>query len=84
VDTFLYRNHKGRLIGILYRYRTDSVWEKAGNVNIWIRPDRQRRGIGTKLFAAMVKRFGFPNPEQQRYTQAGAEFAYRMIQRYQP
>lgn len=71
VDTWIYRNKKGHVVGILYRYQTDSVGERAGNVNAWVRPDRQRRGIIEKLVERMVERCGPVNVAQQRYTEAG-------------
>lgn len=46
-------------------------------MNIWVRPDRQRRGIGTALVDACERRFGPINLDQQRYTAAGADFARR-------
>lgn len=81
VDTFLFRNNKGHLVGVLYHYATDSDYEKRGNVNIWIRPDRQRRGIGTKLVEYAIRKLGPINFDQQRYTAAGAAFAEKFRKR---
>ena len=79
VDTFLYRNNKGHVVGILYCYRSVTAFEVPGNINIWVRPDRQRRGIGTALVRAFTEKFGDINLDQQRYSPAGAEFAERLI-----
>lgn len=93
VDCFVYRNRKGHVIGILYHYPEDSyetgfggavprgaLLERAGNINVMVRPDRQRRGIATKLVrAAMVH--GIPlRPEQQVYTPAGAELMRHVLE----
>lgn len=82
IDCLLYRNNKGHLIGILYHYGQGMIFEgeqieKPGNVNIWIRPNRQRRGIGTALFREATKRWSI-NPGQQRYTPEGLAFARKM------
>lgn len=74
VDCLLYRE-RGILVGILNHYPADQLpWEKAGNVNVWVHPDYQRRGIGTALVAEAVTRWGI-NFDQQRYTEQGAALA---------
>jgi GNAT superfamily N-acetyltransferase len=78
IDSWVFRNRKGHVVGMLYWYVTDSPLEKAGNVNIWVRPDRQRRGIGTALIQAAERRNGPINLEQQRYTAAGVAAARRL------
>jgi len=76
IDCLLYRNRKGHLVGILNHYNDDiyecdgSLLERPGNVNLWVRPDRQRRGIGTKLVAEADRRWSI-DWMAQRYTEAG-------------
>jgi len=80
VHCLLYRDVKGDVVGILNYYDgylKPNVWETAGNVNIWIRPDRQRRGIGTRLIRAAMERWPI-NLDQQRFTPNGAAFARRL------
>lgn len=87
VDCVLYRNRKGHLIGILNHYRDDcyefdgSLLEKAGNVNVWVRPDRRRRGVGTKLVAAALRRWPEIDFTQQHYTEAGRALATNILER---
>lgn len=74
VDCLLYRNRRGHVVGILNHYPTTTIWEKAGNVNVWVHPRRQRRGIGSALVTEAAKRWPI-NFEQQRYTVAGVKLA---------
>lgn len=72
VDCLLFRSRKGTLTGILYHYPVDLLpWEQAGNVNLWVHPRRQRRGIGTALVTEAMRRWDI-NPQQQNYTAEGA------------
>jgi GNAT superfamily N-acetyltransferase len=77
VDCLLYRNRKGHLVGILNHYNEDAYeWdgtllESAGNVNVWVRPNRRRRGIGTILATEALRRWPEVDVGQQRYTEAG-------------
>lgn len=74
VDCLLWRDEDGFLLGILNHYPEDvPPWESAGNVNVWIHPDRQREGIGTRLLREAETRWGPIDWEQQRYTRAGLE-----------
>jgi len=70
VDCLLARNHKGQLIGILNHYPTDSVLEQAGNVNVWVHPDAQKRGVATALINE-ARKLWLINFQQQRYTPEG-------------
>lgn len=64
-----------QIVGILNHYGHDMPpWERAGNVNIWIRPDHQRQGIGTALWVEAVSRWNV-FLTGQRFTTAGAAFA---------
>lgn len=81
VECLLYRNNKGHVIGILNYYRWGvEGFEDPGNVNIWVHPRRQRRGIGTALLAEAEKRFGPLNFEQQTYSTAGRALVTKYIQ----
>jgi len=72
VDCLTYRSRKGTLIGILYHYPVDLLpFERAGNVNTWVHPRRQRRGIGTALLREAMRRWDL-DPYQQTYTPEGA------------
>jgi len=62
------------IVGILNYYDFDSPWERKGNVNLWVRPSHQRRGVGSTLVRLADALFGPLNPEQQRYTASGAAF----------
>lgn len=84
VDCLLMRNSKGELVGILNHYRDDcyelngELLEQAGNVNLWVRPNRQHRGIGLRLLAEADRRWGI-DWAQQRYTEAGRRLAHRYL-----
>ena len=80
VWTLLYRNRKGRVVGILNYYPQDfPPFEKAGNVNVRVHPRRQRRGIGSALVREAHAR-GWPlDPYRQRYTTAGRHLAERLL-----
>ena len=77
VDCLLYRSDAGIVIGILNHYGFDSPWEKTGNVNIWVRRDQRRKGIGTALITEADRRWPI-NLDQQRFTPDGVEFAQRL------
>jgi len=74
VDCLLYRNRYGRVIGILNHYPFDHALEKKGNVNIWVRPDCQRQGIGSALWIEAELRWPV-TLKGQRFTRAGAALA---------
>lgn len=80
VLTLLYRNRKGRIVGILNYYPQDGPDEKQGNVNLWVKPECQGGGIGTKLVNELARR-GWPTTwEQQSYSMAGHSFATRYLE----
>jgi GNAT superfamily N-acetyltransferase len=79
VDCLLYRDDEGVLVGILNHYPfCFPGLEEKGNVNIWIKPSRQRQGIGTALVTEAIRRYKI-NFEQQRYTEAGAQLAKKFV-----
>lgn len=77
VDCLLYRNEQGVVIGILNHYGFDSAWETKGNVNVWVRKDYQRQGIGTALIRKAMIHWAI-NLDQQRFTPEGVAFAERL------
>ena len=77
VDCLLYRNEKGVVVGILNHYGFDSVWEKTGNVNVFVRRNAQRQGIGTALIHEAMQRWTI-NLDQQHFTPEGVAFAERL------
>ena len=73
IDCLLYRGPSGYLFGILNHYPVDCPpYEKAGNINFWVRPDQRRRGIGTKLILEARRRWEIRGAGQ-RFTTAGFE-----------
>lgn len=72
VDCLLMRDVHGKLVGILNHYPESDPGglEQAGNINVWVRPDRQKRGIGTALVRAAQERWPI-NFQQQRYSPEG-------------
>ena len=45
--------------------------EQAGNLNLWVHPRRQRRGIGSALLAEADKRWGPIEWHRQKFTPEG-------------
>ena len=77
VDNLLYRNSKGQIIGILQFFSEDAPMdlEKAGNLNVFVHPRRQRRGIAMALLVEADKRWGPLNMHQQMFTTSGRALA---------
>lgn len=81
VDCLLWRDPEGVLRGILNHYPIAiPPFEEAGNVNVWVDPDWQRRGIATALCEAAMQRWPV-DLDQQSYTPAGAAFVAAWEQR---
>lgn len=80
VDCLLYRNRRGKLIGILYHYpeggimENGYVLEKPGAINILVKPECQRQGIATKLADEAARRWVI-DVTVQEHTPEGAAFA---------
>jgi len=71
VDILTHRGEDGKLQAILYHYPQDiHPFEKKGNVNVFVSPDAQRQGLGTKLLKEADKRYDI-NFEQQEWTSGG-------------
>lgn len=75
VDCLLHYDPDGSLSGILNHCPQDiPPFEKKGAVNMWVRPDRVRQGIGTALVDEAFDKWRFFG-EDQRLTPNGAGFA---------
>lgn len=75
IDCLLWRDTNGRLRGICNHYPFDVPgFEEAGNVNLWVHPRWQRRGIGTALVREAQSRWTI-DLTRQRFTTAGAALA---------
>ena len=75
IDCLLWRDDNRRLRGILNHYPFDVPgFEEAGNVNIWVHPGWQRKGIGTALVREAQRRWTI-DLTRQRFTTAGAALA---------
>jgi GNAT superfamily N-acetyltransferase len=74
INCLLYRDSEGVLIGILNHYDGKNPLERADAVNLWVRPDMQRKGIGRELVSEAQRLWPAINPESQRYTADGVKF----------
>ena len=75
IHCLLYRGSLGILTGILNYYEVDyPPYEKAGNVNVFVKPNQQRKGIGTALVQEALRRWPHLKDHPQRYTAQGAAF----------
>jgi GNAT superfamily N-acetyltransferase len=82
VDCLLFRGDDGELIGVLNHFPADyPPYERAGNVNIWVRPDRQRQGVARALILEALGRWEF-RWENQRITPSGARIAASMVREF--
>lgn len=83
VDCLLYRDENGELVGVANHYPADfPPYEREGNVNIWVRPDRRGHGIGTELGLECMRRWEPPQPEQLRYTREGLHWVTALGKKY--
>lgn len=84
INCFLFRDKTRRLFAIGYHYPMDmgdppGSLEKAGNVNIWVKPSEQRKGYGTLLLAWIEQSVGPINFRQQRYSTEGATLVNKYL-----
>ena len=78
IDCLLMRDVDGFLIGILNHYTGENEYEKTGNVNVWVRPDRQRRGVATRLLREAFDRWQV-DWRTQRYTEDGLAMLKKLL-----
>lgn len=75
------RRAKLRIVGILNHYPDDyPPYEKAGNVNVWVRKAQQRQGIATALWEEAVRRWNV-RLDDQRFTESGSRLAAALDRR---
>jgi hypothetical protein len=77
----LKRDSHGRIEGILNHYPNKTHFEKPGNVTIFVKPTRQRRGIAEQLLLDAMSRWPI-NFIQQSYTTSGLRFIERFLERH--
>jgi GNAT superfamily N-acetyltransferase len=77
IDSLLYRNSKGSVIGILQWFGEGAPDElqQPGDFNVLVHPRRQRRGIGLALMRDADRRWGPLNLHQQMFTPEGRALA---------
>ena len=71
IDCLLLRDRAGSLVAILNHYDGKNPLEAADAVNLWVRPDRQREGIGKMMTREAMKMWPGVKLENQRYTPTG-------------
>lgn len=78
VDCLLYRNSKGKLIGVLNHYPFNfHPYEKKGNINVMVDPNHQREGIGQELLKSAMKKWKI-DFIQQKFTPQGYNMLMKM------
>lgn len=85
VDCILYRNERGRLVGIGYHYPIDYAgMEQAGNIFVLTHPKYVRKGVAGKVLAELDKQYHV-NFAQQKYSRQGLALvtAYLMKRGYE-
>jgi hypothetical protein len=82
VDCLLRFDEKGLLVGILNHYPEggEDDLEQAGNVNLWVRPNRQRQGIATALLIEANRKWHI-DINQQKLTPDGVVFLRGLIRK---
>jgi GNAT superfamily N-acetyltransferase len=82
VDCLLCKDVTGHVRGILNHYPVDFLpLEVAGNVNIWVDPEWQRKGIATALIKRCIQMYGQIPVEQQKYTSEGVQLLTAMLKK---
>lgn len=76
VNAITHREADGKLTGILNHYPQDipEKFEKAGRVVVMVHPDHQKKGIGSTLLKAAIKKWNV-DLNKQKYTADGARLA---------
>jgi GNAT superfamily N-acetyltransferase len=81
VDCLLSYDANLELVGILNHFPMDTPWDAAGDITMFVRPDRYRRGIASALLDEARRRWTI-DLDQQNFTHAGAAFINRYVQRH--
>ena len=79
IDCLLHRGEDGLLEGILNHYDGRNPLESKDSINVWVRPDRQRQGIGSDLVRRAVTLWPGVTYDKQRYTDAGIALLQSMM-----
>jgi GNAT superfamily N-acetyltransferase len=79
INCLLLRDERGGLVAILNHYDGKNPLESADAVNLWVRPDRQRQGIGKMMTREAMKRWPGIKLEAQRYTRMGMYLLQSLI-----
>jgi GNAT superfamily N-acetyltransferase len=81
IDCLLWRNEAGEVVGILNHYNFQTPeGQAAGSMNIWVKPEWQRRGIATRLADEARRRWDI-DLVHQSYTPEGAAATMRWAER---
>jgi ribosomal protein S18 acetylase RimI-like enzyme len=80
MPTLIYRDDIFlQIIGILLYHTADYPYgDRTGDFSIIVHPDRRREGIGSKLLAEGIKRYGIDLTKQE-YTRDGAKLANAVL-----
>jgi GNAT superfamily N-acetyltransferase len=81
IDCLLHRGEDGLLDGILNHYDGKNPIEGKDSINVWVRADRQRQGIGRGLVHHAITLWPGVTYDKQRYTLDGVELLRDLIQR---
>lgn len=80
VDALQYQALDSSIVGILIRSPFVAGFERDGNVNVWVRPDRQREGIATSLLEEALRRWSSIDLIKQDDTAVGRAVAARLAE----
>jgi hypothetical protein len=79
INCLLFRDEDGSLVAILNHYDGKNPLEAADAVNLWVRPDRQREGIGKMMTREAMQRWPGVRLENQRYTRMGMHLLKSLV-----
>jgi ribosomal protein S18 acetylase RimI-like enzyme len=79
INCLLFRDEDGSLVAILNHYDGKNPLEAADAVTLWVRPDRQREGIGKMMTREAMQRWPGVRLENQRYTRMGMHLLKSLV-----